>query len=73
MIFVLCKWLESYLYEIASKRNKFTAKFKLTVVGFAEKTNNSAAARDFNTSEKTAITAKKSLMDFKTDELSAEL
>lgn len=34
-----------------SRRNRYPAKFKLKVVEYAEKTNNCAAAREFNTTE----------------------
>ena len=54
-----CKLSGSYLYEMASKGNKSTANFKLTVVEFAEKTNNSAAARDLRHVSVTAQSANK--------------
>ena len=38
--------------NMSSKRTKYTAKFKLQVVDYAEKTNNCAASREFNISEK---------------------
>ena len=37
---------------MSGKRNKYTAQFKLAVISFAEKSNNSAAGREYGLNEK---------------------
>ena len=45
------KWIRA-MATVVRKRHSYTARYKLTVVEFAEKTNNCAAQRKFGVSEK---------------------
>ena len=45
-------WLPFSFENMSSRRNSYTANFKLQVVAFAETTNNNIAARHFSIHEK---------------------